>query len=184
MVNKIQQAIDLACKNYGIELVYTKEIGYPLNDGWHGSPNGYEALSHIDMKIMVETTRMSDDPRHTDMFPVIHEIEHLVWWHPTLGVEAPEWLMMPLGVALLREVGLPAHAYMEHPYTAFTIIPRKTCEIGKAVERWKHPTRSAWYRRAVDASVKSGVLSDTLKPTWKFPDWSEIDVNDYAYLCK
>lgn len=169
----VERAARYAAKRYMIDIIVVDSVISRRNAPWKLAPSVEEAINHDDMAIMT-TGR--------DWIQVIHEIEHLVWWHNEYGVYVRENLMMPVGIGMLREFGVPASYYMRHPYCAQTMIT--DCFEDELAKRslimdWKHPTRSAWYRRAQQANIAAGVIDERGLPTWRYPDWSRVNYAEH-----
>lgn len=166
----VENATRHAAERYGIDIIVVDSVVRRYKSPWVLAPSADEALNHEDMSIMTTGD---------EWIRVLHEIEHLVWWHHEYGEDVRENLLMPIGIGMLREFGIPASYYMRHPYCADTWIAEYH-RTRTYIFDWKHPTRSAWYTRARLANVAAGVIDERGLPTWRYPDWSKVDYAEHV----
>lgn len=143
-------------------------------DGMIGAPCGAAALSvdGADRRIWLNET---DAVHDEGWIWVLHELEHVVFWHPTRGVDFNEALMMPWGVAALRACRISAAVYFGSPYTAMTTIDCYADRRQLPVDWWKCPWNTAWYRLGADFCRAFGAIDNRGLPTWRYPDWSAVN---------
>lgn len=180
MNNKLRTAVEAACDRMGVVLTVSSEcpskgwlIGDPI---WLFAPAGSAALyvDGDDRRLWLEDKEATHDE---GWIWVLHELEHIVFWHPRKGVECDEMLMMPWAVAVLRAAGLPSTVYMRSNYTLNTYIDIVGPRSGHSSEvwHWKRPERSAWFMRAKAANIAAGTITDDGFPTWRYPDWNCLE---------
>lgn len=174
MNHRLRTAVETACGRMGVVLTVSSE--WPVMGGWLFAPCGPAALyvDGDDRRLWLE----DKDATHDEGWIwVLHELEHIVFWHPLRGVECDEMLMMPWAVAVLRAAGLPSTVYMRSVCTLSTQINivRPGNRYGSEVENWKRPERSAWFMRAKAANIAAGTITDDGLPTWRYPNWNYLE---------
>ena len=96
---------------------------------------------------------------------ILHELAHVVWWHPTHGADVCEKPLMAWEYAVARHFGIGG--YWRCNYTTGTRVivdgeNRDVCD-------WKRPQRAAWFAEARQECVRRGALTLDFRPTWKMP---------------
>lgn len=180
MNTRLRTAVETACDRMGV--VLTVSIEWPpmgevsAAPRWLFAPAGPAALyvDGDDRRLWLEDKEAAHDE---GWIWVLHELEHIVFWHPLRGVGCDEMLMMPWAVAVLRAEGLPSTVYMRSDYTLNTQIdivgPLNQCS--SEVWHWKRPERSAWFLRAKAANIAAGTITDDGLPTWRYPNWTYLE---------
>lgn len=188
--NKVERAVRLGCERFGVEMMRTLEPPAPQgrmmgasSRGWISGPANASLFKEgpIEKVWMGGTQR----PGAENWMAALHELEHLVFWHPERGAKIPEHLMMPFGAGLLTCVGLHPSAYFDSDYVALSVLPHaeNSGHVGTLeVANWDKPEHSGWYRKAFDACVAAGVLTAAGVPTWTRPVWSAIDLASHEFV--
>lgn len=95
----------------------------------------------------------------------LHELSHVVWWHPENGADIDEQPLIAWESAVSRHFGIPH--FWDCQYTATTQIWE--AGRGREVGEWVRPQRAAWFARAQQECVRRGALTPDFRPTWKRP---------------
>lgn len=141
---------------------------------WCEAPAGHAWLyvDGADRRLWLDASEATHDEA---WIWLLHELEHVVFWHDQRGPDVYEMLMMPWSIAVLRYHGIPANTYWSAPYTSTTTTDLRHRGINNAeVGDWRHPMRSTWYKRCRALNVALGVITNDYAPTWKYPDWQAI----------
>ena len=104
----------------------------------------------------------------------LHELAHVVWWHPKLHDAICEKRLLAWEYAVCRSFGI--REYFDMQYTLDTTIYVEG--VWQTVDNTKNPERSAWFARARAECVRLGTLTPEFVPTWRRPDaalWAEAD---------
>ena len=178
---KLRTAVETACDRMGVVLAASNEWPHmsktPDAPRWLFAPAGPAALyvEGDDRRVWIEEISAT---HNEGWIWALHELEHVVFWHPQRGVECEEMLMMPWGVAVLKAAGLPSTMYMRSAYTLSahleTVGPKNN--YSSNVGDWKRPERSAWFLRAKAANIAAGTITADGLPTWRYPDWRLINL--------
>ena len=180
MIRRLRTAVETACDRMGVVLTVSSQYPPMGASQWIGAPCGSAALyvAGDDRSVWLEDINATHEEA---WIWVLHELEHVVFWHPDKGAECDERLMMPWAVAVLRAFGLRSSLYMRSDYTQATWVD---C-LGpngrlREVSNWKRPERSAWFMRAKAANISAGTITANWLPTWRRPDWRLINLEDWA----
>ncbi len=106
----------------------------------------------------------------------LHELSHVVWWHPERGANVCEMPLIAWEYAVARHFGITG--FFDCYYTTETSI-----NVGGAdrlVGNWERPQRAAWFARARQECVRRGALTPDFKPTWRRPIM-RLDEHDYGW---
>ena len=104
----------------------------------------------------------------------LHELAHVVWWHPQFHDEVCEKRLLAWEYAVCRSLGI--NGYFKTQYTMGTKI--HTADGWWTVGDTKHPQRSAWFAWSRAECVRLGALTPEFAPTWTRPNqklWSETE---------
>ena len=182
MNRHLRAAVETACDRMGVVLTVSSKrpsMGeVSAAPRWLFAPAGPAALyvNGDDRRLWLEDKEAAHDE---GWIWVLHELEHVVFWHPRRGVECNETLMMPWAVAALRAAGLPSSVYMRSDYTLATYVDHLgSFGCLREVGDWKRPERSAWFLRAKAANIAAGTITEDGVPTWRYPDWSSTCLED------
>ena len=108
---------------------------------------------------------------------VLHELSHVVWWHPENGVNVCEKPLIAWEYAVARHLGI--RGFWSCMYTMTTRIDYELPRMD--VGDWSRPQRSAWFAQARQECVRRGALTPDFKPTWRRPDWSVPALSDTTH---
>lgn len=176
-VYQLSEAVMDACDHMGVGIVRTPWRTLPEN--WREGPSPNASLEPYKRLIWVNPSQDT----HETWLCALHELEHLVFWRDDdpLMRKCDETLFMPWGVGALKAAGIKASVYFGSPFNRETGVGEMW--IGKrvydTVGSWKHPMRSAWYKRARAANIAAGTLDAAGVATWKMPEWSKIDIEAF-----
>ena len=102
----------------------------------------------------------------------LHELAHVVWWHPKLHDAICEKRLLAWEYAVSRGLGIKG--YFKTHYTLNTTIALE--HTLETVGDTKHPQRSAWFAWSRAECVRLGALTPEFAPTWERPNqrlWAE-----------
>ena len=95
----------------------------------------------------------------------LHELSHVVWWHPERGADVSEEPLIAWEYAVSRHFNIPG--FWTCTYTETTLIG--AYGAAREVGEWARPQRSAWFARARQECVRRGALTQDFRPTWRRP---------------
>lgn len=95
----------------------------------------------------------------------LHELAHVVWWHPVDGVKVNEAPLIVWEYAVCKYLGI--RGYFDAVYTRDTLVAGKSNYC--AIEDFSRPTQAKWYKQARAECVARGALTPEGKPTWRKP---------------
>lgn len=177
-MSALEKAVRNACDRMGVGIVQVPRS--QRRGRWKEGPTASAGLEPVNRMIWLDPKY---DANEDAWLWVLHELEHLVFWRDDdpMMEKTPEYMMMPFGVGSLAAGGIRSSVYWRSTFNYETAI--FDCSVGDKmfyrVSDWKHPMRSAWSRRAKAMLIDACVLNEDGLPTWKMPDWSKIDTEQF-----
>ena len=146
-----------ACHSMGVKFTVADE--YPLGVGQGPAAGGCHPTRGVYM--------MRHDMACGDAWAwILHELAHVVWWHPTHGADVCEKPLMAWEYAVARHFDIAG--YWRCSYTTGTRII--VSGEDRDVWSWKRPDRAAWFAEARQECVRRAALTPDFRPTWKAPE--------------
>lgn len=96
---------------------------------------------------------------------VLHELAHVVWWHPVHGADIEEDPLIAWEYAVCRHFGV--RGYFDTAYTRNTRVSYKN--EYREISWFTRPTRAAWFKAGREEAVMRGALTPDFRPTWQRP---------------
>lgn len=111
--------------------------------------------------------------RLEDVLGVLHELGHLVFWHPERGLDVDEAWFMPWEWAVVRHATQGDSEFWGAFYTGATTVRDLKGGPCQEVISWKQPWRSGWFRQGLSFCQYTGALRRDGTITWSAPDWRQ-----------
>jgi hypothetical protein len=164
---------------YGVSLV-----PLPRDVAWSVWVEGIDELG-LEGQPISETGYCHEDRRVycwgevSDEF-VFHELCHLILHHPRLGPEVPEELiLMPFELALARTFMDADQLERVHE-----LQEKTTLMTGDELGDFSNYTRRWFWKEGLARCRQLGILDAQNRPTWRYPDWSRIELKGEKDLRK
>ena len=157
----------MSMNNWGVALEACKRMGVPFSILDDGAPFPDDFVAGPAAGGLSPSKgvflRRSDGTDGEAWAWVLHELSHLVFWHPEKGADVEEFPLMAWEWAVSRALG--ARGFWTATYLLDTQIVDR-----KSVESWKVPRRSWWFKQGLQDCIRCGVLDEKQRPTWKRPN--------------
>lgn len=109
-------------------------------------------------------------------FALLHELAHLVFWHPLVGLELhEEWFTAWESQMVIQALGSDC-SYWSHPYTELTTLGQDDA-TGECfmIGDWAEPRQAPWFLESLEVARRVGCLDAQGRITWRCATWTGKD---------
>lgn len=174
MTNGLHETVVKACDAFRVRILQAPDDASPV---WGTVLWGTQTdigLSFPDWAVYAPEKFAAGRTSAVEDLGVLHELAHLVHWHPERGLDMEEGWWMPWEAAVVKAGVGTAQPYWDSPFTDLTTIwdPRRRQHL--EVQTWRRPSRAWWYRQGLSMGQRLGTLDREGQVTWRRPEWGAL----------